>query len=136
MLNEELGDLSLMIRPTFNTVEGEIDEVFVRDNPIGPRELIIEKLDGYGNSDVKKLALDLYEMLSRDKLEDSRAVIDQYYEKNYLSPDDDVEFTTEEFEREVADSEIFESDSIEPMPEEEEEDATKDIQVTFKEVLE
>jgi DNA repair exonuclease SbcCD nuclease subunit len=136
MLNEELGDLALMIRPTFNTVDGKIDEIFVRDNPIGPKELIVEKLDGYGNSDVKKLALDLYELLSRDKLEDSQGVIDQYYERNYLSPGDDVEFTTEEFERDVADSEIFESDSIEPMPEEEEEDATKDIQVTFKEVLE
>lgn len=136
MINDELGDLALMIRPTFNTVDGDIDQIFVRDDSIGPKELINEKLEGYGNSKVKKLALDLYDLLSKDKLEDANGVIDQYFTQNYDSVGDDVDFKTEEFERQVADSEIFENDSIEPMPEEDDDDATKDIQVTFKEVLE
>ena len=135
MINDELGDLSLMIRPTFNTVEGDIDEIFVRDNPVGPKELIKERLEGYGTN-VDKLAIDLYELLSKDKLEDAQDVIDQYYSQHYQS--DDVEFTTEEFERDVVDTELFENDQIEPMvePEEDSEDSAKEIQVTFKEVLE
>ena len=135
MINEELGDLSLMIRPTFNTVDGKIDEIFVRDNPVGPKELISEKLEGYG-SEVSKLAIDLYDYLARDKLEDAQGVIDQYFTQHYTSAGEGIEFKTEEFEREVADTEIFESDSIEPMAEDDEENAARDIQVTFKEVLE
>lgn len=133
MIKEQLGDLALMIRPTFNTVDGEIDEIFVRDTPIGPKELIKEKLEGYGTN-VDKLAINLYELLSKDKLEDAQDVIDLYYKQHYEL--DDAEFKTEEFERESGDTQIFEIDDIEPMAENDDSDATKDIQVTFKEVLE
>ncbi len=137
IIQEELGDSSLIIRPTFNTVNGEIDEIFLRDEPIGPKELIDEKLDGYGSSDVNKLAVDLYELLSKDKLEDAQGVIDQYFTQHYVSVGNDIEFKTEEFERDDVDAEIFENDGLEPIPQDDqEEDATKDIQVTFKEVLE
>ncbi|WP_298521588.1 DNA repair exonuclease [uncultured Methanobrevibacter sp.] len=133
-INEELSELSLMIRPTFNTVEGEIDNLIIKDDSIGPKELIMQRLEGYG-SNVDKLAVDLYELLSKDKTEDVQAVIEQYYTQHFGS--DDVEFTTDNFEREEVDTGIFESDNIEPMVENEDsEDATKDIQVTFKEVLE
>lgn len=137
MINEELGDLALMIRPTFNMVDGEIEEIFARETPVGPKELITEKLQGYGNSDVNKLAIDLYDLLSRDRLEDAQEVIDQYYTQHYSSSDENVEFKTEEIEKDETGTEIFENDSLkEQTVEDTSQDDKKDIQVTFKEVLE
>ena len=110
IINRELGDLSLMIRPTFNLENEDIEIDIIRESPIGPEELLIEKLEGYQNEDVQKLAVDLYNFLSKDKLEDSRELIDQYFIEHYPSLDvDEVEETSEE---------------------------TKDIQVTFKEAVE
>ncbi len=127
-INEELGELSLMIRPTFNMVDGEIEDIIVREAPVGPKELILEKLEDYENEDIGKLAIDIYDLLSKDKLEDARGVIDQYYAEHYPL-DEDMEVTIEtiedEFEDEMAESE----DEIS-------EDETDDTQVTFKEVPE
>ncbi|WP_298498654.1 DNA repair exonuclease [uncultured Methanobrevibacter sp.] len=111
LINRELGELSLMIRPTFNLVDDEIEIELTRDSPVGPEELLIEKLEGYENEDVQKLAVDLYNFLSKDKLEDSQELIDQYFIEHYpsLESEDD---------------------------EEESEKDTDDIQVTFKGVLE
>ena len=134
-INQELGDLSLMIRPTFNNSDGKIDEIFVRNSPVGAKKLIGEKLEGYGNSDVNKLATDLYDFLSKDNLEAAQLIIEQYFTQHYSSVKDDVEFKTEEIEKEQMDTAIFENDVIEPM-EDVSEDEMKDIKVIFKEGLE
>ena len=113
IINEELEDLALMIRPTF-TMAGEesIDEILNKKDALGPKELLIEELKGYGNSDVNNLAIELYENLSKDKIEESRELIDQFFEQFYSNADD-VEFETEQPPKE------------EP----------KEVQVTFKEEL-
>lgn len=114
IINEELEDLALMIRPTF-TMAGEesIDEILNKKDALGPKELLIEELKGYGNSDVNNLAIELYENLSKDKIEESRELIDQFFKQFYSNVSDDVEFETEQPPKE------------EP----------KEVQVTFKEEL-
>jgi exonuclease SbcD len=120
MINEELGDLSLMIRPNFNMAgEEPIDLIVKEKNRVGPKELIIDKLDGYGNSDVDKLAIDLYDYLSKDRIEDSQDLIDQFYMEHYRTEKEDIEFRVEKEEIEEIEAEI---------PEE----PPKDFQVTFK----
>ncbi|WP_458454481.1 metallophosphoesterase family protein [Methanobrevibacter sp.] len=117
IIKEELGDLSLMIRPTFNMYdEMPVDSEITADR-LGPEQLLKKQLAGYGNSDVDTLAQDLYELLSKDKIEESKELIDQFYSEHYTNVKEDVEFKTEKVE--------------EKPPEEEKTDS----QVTFKEVL-
>ena len=120
IIKEELGDLSLMIRPTFNMFDMDVpDEIVDDNNKLGPKELIVKQLELYGNSDIDTLATDLYDLLSKDKMDESGELIDQFYHEHYAHIiEEDVELEDEEAE--------------EQPPEEEE----KDVQVTFKEVLE
>ena len=127
IIKEELGELSLMIRPTFN-MRGE-DVVFPdMTDSVGPEELIVESLEGYGNSDVDKLAIELYRLLSKDRLEDSQTLIDQFFIDNYKTTNDEIEFKTETISDEDVEEETIEDENIE--------EKSGDVQVTFKEVLE
>ena len=112
-LNQELGDLSLMIRPTFHMVGDEISEISIQDGSVGPKEILHEKLEGYNSDDINKLAIDLYDYLSKDKLEESKELIDYFYSEHYGS--ENVNFVTEKTKKEA--------------PEEE----PKDVQLTFEE---
>jgi DNA repair exonuclease SbcCD nuclease subunit len=120
IINEELGDLALMIRPKFNMFDMDDPDVIIEENQkVGPKELIIKQLEGYGNSDVDTLATDLYDLLSKDKIDESSELINQFYDEHYANVKEDTEFKTEK-------------PGEEQPPQEEE----KDKQVTFKEVLE
>ncbi|MBQ8017428.1 MAG: exonuclease SbcCD subunit D [Methanobrevibacter sp.] len=119
IIKEELGDLSLMIRPTFIMAGEEIEPIDVESKKLGPEQLIEKSLEGYGNSEVTTLAIDLYHLLSKDKLDESQEIINQYFDAHYSNVVEDVEFKTEEVKK--------------PQPPEEKED----VQVTFsKEVSE
>ncbi len=129
LIKEELGDLALMIRPTFKMI-GEDDsviDIFNEEKSIGPKELIVDKLEGYGNSKITKLALDLYDYLSKDKLEESNEIIDQFFEENYQSLDEEIDFKTEKIEKEEVKEIIKEEETSEEQP--------NDVQVTFKGAL-
>ena len=115
-INRELGDLSLMIRPTFNMVGDEISEISIQDGSVGPKEVLYQKLEGYNNESINKLVIDLYEYLSKDKLEESKELIDYFYNENYSSG---------------SENEKFESEKI--VEDKTPEDASKDIQLTFGE---
>lgn len=118
IINNELGDLSLMIRPKFIMVgEEDIDIVMEEKDKLGPKELIVEQLKGYGNTNIDKLAIDLYECLSKDKLDESNELINQFFNEFYRSDDDVEPFKTEEI--------VKEEDTKED----------KTVQVTFKEAL-
>ena len=65
------------------------------------------------------MAIDLYDYLSKDKLDEAGELISQFYDEHYRNIQEDVEFKTEEVEKE--------SDS---------QKESGDIQLTFKEVLE
>ncbi|MBQ2653415.1 MAG: DNA repair exonuclease [Methanobrevibacter sp.] len=127
MIKDELGELALMIRPTFAMIkDGTIDDIFMSNASIGPEELIIEKLEGYGNSAVDKLAIELYHTLSKGRIDDSRDLIDQYFKENYNSADEEIDFKTEKIEMDEVEEEIEEE-----TPDEE----SNDVQVTFKGAL-
>ena len=76
-------------------------------------------MEGYGDSEVNKLAITLYDLLSKDKIDESRIVSDEFYSENYTNVNDLVEFKTESVQKEE-DSSDEDSD---------------DLQVTFNEVL-
>ena len=118
LIKEELGELALMIRPTFNMYD-EDESVMMPEvtSKLGPEELLKIQLKGYG-SNVDVLSTELYDLLSKDKLEEAKEIIDQFYNDHYANIKEDVEFKTEKVE------------------EEPQKDEEPDAQVTFKEVLE
>ncbi|MBR2557019.1 MAG: DNA repair exonuclease, partial [Methanobrevibacter sp.] len=106
-ISSEIGDLALMIRPTFKAKADEsIDDIIGQNDSLGPKELILENLKDYDNEDVNKLAIDLYDLLSKDNIEDSEELITQFYEQHYKTKDsedaedeessDDVQVTLNE----------------------------------------
>jgi len=111
--------LALMIRPKFNMLgEESIDDIINQDTGVGPKELLVDQLKGYGDSNVNQLAVDLYDFLSKDKIDESKELVDQFFNEFYNKSKDDVEFKTEEVETEEAPQE-----------------KSEDVQVTFNEVL-
>ncbi len=118
LIKEELGDLSLMIRPTFNMAgEEDLDVIINQSESLGPDDLLKEQLGNYGDESVIRLGLDLYHFLSKDKIEESEDILKQFFDENYHIADEDVELEEEEIEEEPSEGE-------------------KEIQVTFKEALE
>ena len=84
MIKEELGDLALMIRPKFNMAgEKSIDELFEEDANIGPKDIIRKQLEDYNSEEVNQLALDLYDNLSKDRIEESRDLLEQFFDEYY-----------------------------------------------------
>ena len=118
IIKEELGDMALMIRPTF-IMAGEEYELIDEElnTKLGPEQLIVEKLKGYGNQEITDLAVDLYHTLSKDKLDESQAIINQYFDDHYSGVEEEIEFKTEEVKKQDP-------------PQEKD-----DVQVTFGEVL-
>ena len=84
-INRELGDLALMIRPTFNVLDREVDVNAIIDdeNALGPKELLIDELKEYDNENINNLAIELYDLLSKNKIEDSEDLISQFFSENY-----------------------------------------------------
>lgn len=84
-INKELSDLALMIRPTFNVLDREVDvNAIINDkNALGPKELLVKELEEYDSEDVNSLAVDLYDLLSKNKTEESQDLIDQFFRDNY-----------------------------------------------------
>jgi hypothetical protein len=119
IIKEEIGDLALMIRPTFEMLDEKTIIIDENQDRLGPEQLIEKTLEGYGSKKVTDLAIDLYHLLSKDKLDESQEIINQFFNDQYINVAEDVEFKTEEVKK--------------PQPPEEKED----VQVTFsKEVSE
>ena len=108
-----------MIRPTFVMAGEEIELIEVESKRLGPEQLLESQLEGYGNSEVTTLAIDLYHLLSKEKLDESQELINQYFDDHYVNEVEDSEFKTEEL-------------NIEEEPPKEKED----VQVTFKKEVE
>ena len=118
LIKEELGDLSLMIRPTFNMAgEEDLDVIINQSESLGPDDLLKEQLGNYGDESVIRLGLDLYHFLSKDKIEESEDILKQFFDENYHIANEYVELNGEEIGEEPSKGE-------------------KEIQVTFKEALE
>ena len=92
-INKELGDLALMIRPTFNVLDREVDvnAIINEENALGPKELLINELKEYDSENVNNLAVELYDLLSKNKTEESEELINQFFRQNYSVIDKDSE---------------------------------------------
>ena len=90
-INKELGDLALMIRPTFNVLDREVDvnAIINEENALGPKELLINELKEYDSEDINNLAVELYDLLSKNKTEESQDLINQFFRQNYSVIDKD-----------------------------------------------
>jgi len=88
-INDSLGDLSLNIRPKFNTPDEEnIDLIIDKENALGLMDLLSEKLEHYNDEDVTKLAVSLYDLLSKDMIDDAKALTDEFYKEKYDDGDE------------------------------------------------
>lgn len=97
-INREFGDLALMIRPTFNVLDREVDvDAIINDeNALRPKELLIDELKEYDSEDVNNLAVELYDLLSKNKTEESEDLIRQFFNEKYnIIRDDSGEEITE-----------------------------------------
>ena len=84
IINEELEDLSLMIRPKFITPgEENIDLIIDKENALGPIEVLSSRLESYDDEDITKFASELYELLSKDRNDEARELIDEFYKEKY-----------------------------------------------------
>lgn len=92
LINEELDDDCLLVRPRFNYEEdfGIIEPGI--DSGIEITELIKENLEKYEDEAITNLAIDIYENLSKGKEEAAQEIIKQFYEDYYTV----VEETEEE----------------------------------------
>ena len=84
IITEELDDLALMIRPKFK-VPGEesIDLIIDKENALGPIEVLSSRLEKYDDAEIIKFATELYNLLSKDKSEDAKELMDEFYKEKY-----------------------------------------------------
>ena len=98
-INRELSDLTLMIRPTFNVLDNEVDvnAIINDENALGPKELLIDELKKYDSEDVNNLAIELYNLLSKNKTEESNDLVNQFFNEKYniINNNDSSEEITE-----------------------------------------
>ena len=108
IINDELGDLALMIRPSFNMAGQEPAPDLDPETTVGPETLIAKQLEMYDNGDIETFGIDLYRLLSKDKVDEAMEIITQFYGEHYASviedeeepPEDgDVQTTLEEVEK-------------------------------------
>ena len=73
-----------MIRPKFITPgEEDIDLIIDKENALGPIEVLSSRLESYGDEDITKFATELYGLLSKDRNDEARELIDEFYKEKY-----------------------------------------------------
>ncbi|WP_409200979.1 exonuclease SbcCD subunit D [Methanobrevibacter sp. DSM 116169] len=81
MINKELGDLCLLIRPSFKVDEKDDESIDISNiDTLEPKSLLHEHLKSFDNEDISDLAIDLYEKLSNDNVEESEKLIEDFYD--------------------------------------------------------
>lgn len=84
LINSELKDMTLIVRPVFRSDDDKIENISV-SNKLGPKELLADKLGESGNENIVKLGLDLYNSLSISKTEDAVEIAEDYFKNNFNS---------------------------------------------------
>jgi hypothetical protein len=73
-----------MIRPKFKLPgEESIDLIIDKENALGPIEVLSSRLEKYDDEDTTKFATELYNLLSKDKSEDAKELMDEFYKEKY-----------------------------------------------------
>lgn len=94
LIKGELGEYSLMIRPKFQLIDEEVEELIRKDTSLGPKELLIEGLKEFNNESVEKLAVELYDSLSKENNENSEKIISDYYTAHFAVEEEKKEGQT------------------------------------------
>ena len=90
VINEELDDLTLMVRPKFNTPgEENIDLIIDKENALGAVEVLASRLESYDDEYITKFATDLYGLLSKDKNEEAKELIDEFYKQKFAAEEEE-----------------------------------------------
>ncbi len=91
MINEELDEFTLNIRIRFVKPDEEnIDLIIDKENALGPVNVLSDRLKDYEDENVLKLGIELYNLLSKDRIEESEELIKEFYNENY-SIDNELE---------------------------------------------
>jgi len=108
-INTELFDISLKIRPIFKSKDILNDEKLIEDvDNLDPKDLLAEKLMVFENEDIIKLAIELLNNLSNDKLEESEKVANKFF-KEYF---EDIDISVTDFnDFEMKDETLFSCDN-------------------------
>lgn len=85
LINSELSELTLMIRPIFKFDDEEEELEIISSNKLGPKELLAKKLGEFGNDSIVKLGVDLYEALYRNSEKEAYNITENYFENNFDS---------------------------------------------------
>ena len=97
IIKKELGDYALMIRPKFQLIDEEVEELINNDTSLGPKELLVEGLKEFDDESISRLAIDLYDSLSKDDNEGSEKIITDYYDNHFaIEEEKDTQTTLEE----------------------------------------
>ena len=86
-----------MIRPKFQLIDEEVEELINKDTSLGPKELLVEGLKEFDDESISRLAIDLYDSLSKDDNEGSEKIISDYYDNHFaIEEEKDTQTTLEE----------------------------------------
>ena len=81
-----------MIRPKFITPgEDNIDLIIDKENALGPVEVLSSRLESYDDEDITKFATELYGLLSKDRNDEARELIDEFYKEKYAAEEETEE---------------------------------------------
>ena len=90
IINEELSDMALMVRPKFLTPDEESIELIInQENALGSVEVLSDRLKIYENEDITKFAIELYALLSKDLIEDSQELVKSFFDEKYVDSEYD-----------------------------------------------
>ena len=90
IINEELSDMALMVRPKFLTPDEESIELIInQENALGSVEVLSDRLKIYENEDITKFAIELYALLSKDLIEDSQELVKSLFDEKYVDSEYD-----------------------------------------------
>ena len=84
IINAALEDLTLIIRPKFLTPgEESIDLIIDKENALGPIEALSSRMESYDDEDITKFATELYNLLSKDRNEEAKELMDEFFKEKY-----------------------------------------------------
>lgn len=83
---DELGDYSLMIRPSFKPNKVIDEEVSIKDTSLGARQSLVEVLkEQYKDDDITNFAIELLDSLSIDDLDGAKLISNNFYKSYYAT---------------------------------------------------
>ncbi|MCL2156694.1 MAG: DNA repair exonuclease [Methanobrevibacter sp.] len=102
IINQELFENSLKVRTVFKSEDILNDEKLIEDvTSLDPRKLLAERLKDFDNEDIVKLAIELLDNLSNEKLEESEKISNKFFTEYFLELDiseEDYDLSDEDFD--------------------------------------